>query len=99
MGKTPLIIAPAIVAATLAWLMFWIGRWYERTMIVHKGKHILPSTYNELVGVIRELLNPTNLNEIPYVPPALKQRAWEAFNTATKQEQARVRAERRRNGW
>lgn len=99
MGKTPLIIAPIIVAAALLWFAFWLGRKFERVAIVHHGKNIIPKTHTDMIEVLRDLLHPPDLNEVPYVPTALKERAMAAFAAANEQEQARIRAERRRLGW
>lgn len=99
MGKTPLILAPIIVAAALLWLTFWLGRRLERAAIRVRAEQLDPKLHVDLTNLVRDLLHPVDLNDVPYLPPAIKKRAADLVTEATRQEHARIRAERRRLGW
>lgn len=99
MGKTPLILAPIILIVFALWLAVWTGRRLERAAMKLRAEHLDPQLHTDLANLVRDMLHPTDLNDIPYLPPTLKQRAIELSAEATRQEKARDRAKRRRLGW
>jgi hypothetical protein len=99
LGKTPLIVAPVIVALALLYLAFWLGKRWERTALRMKAEQISPKLYGDLVAFVRGLLNPTDLSDPAYLPQAAKDKAAELVATADEHEAKRRRSERRRAGY
>lgn len=99
MGKTALILAPIIVGGLFLFLAFWLGRWFERAGQRYAASFISPQLYQRLVQFVGCTLNPTDLDAVPYLPPALKDEATELLELADKQASARSRHELRRRGF
>lgn len=99
MGKTPLIVAPVIVAAALLYLALWFGRWWERAAARARAEDISPELYGDLVAFVRGLLNPTDLTDVAYLPGPARARAEELVSVENERDARRRRAERRRAGY
>ncbi len=99
MGKTALILAPIIVGAVVLWFTFWMGRFFERVRRDVQASHISPRVHADLVELVRDLLNPTDLTDVPYLPPVLRQRAELTLKNANENAASVRRAERRRAGY
>lgn len=99
-GKTPLIVAPVIVALAVLALAFWFGRWWERSGRRYAASFIDPKTHTDLMEVLRRVLAPADsVDEVCLLPGPVRDRAEKVLATAHEQAAKRARAELRRRGY
>jgi hypothetical protein len=58
LGKTPLIVAPVIVALALLFLTFWLGKRFERLRKFADARGIDPDLYHEFERFARSVIQP-----------------------------------------
>lgn len=98
-GKTPLIVAPLIVAGLVLFLAFYAGRWWERTGRRWASSQLDPGIYRDLVAYVQGLLSPTDFEDPPYLPGKLREEAVKLAARAADHDRKMMRAERRRRGY
>lgn len=98
-GKTPLILAPIIVGGAFLFLAFWFGRWFERAGKRYEAQFIDPVLHQNLADFIARTLVPTDVDQVAYLPPEMKQQAERLLGRAKEAKGKQVRYERRRRGY
>lgn len=98
-GKTPLIVAPIVVGAAVLLLVFWLGRWWERSMRRYAASFIDPKTYTDLVELVRGMLAPADVEQACFLPDLVRGRAQDLVSRADQQHADRERFELRRRGF
>lgn len=96
-GKTPLVLAPIVVGLAILVMVFWAGRWWERSGKRYAAQFIDPTTHADLVELVRRILLPVDVDHACFLPAPVKAQAEELLAQADEQDAKRRRLELRRN--